>query len=306
MQRNTTCECAACSNIPQLDLKMVVHFGDYVETSLAGRQELSGPDVILVHRLLKNAIVEDTGIAAYAAYTEAAVATIGMDEVFAQAVAHHENTEEFGDVVLRVMDLTPGWQAHREASRIRVADDAPRWFEDISIDLAVPPDRVWFHLIHPEQRSKWGLGVIGLDREGTDRGRVVPGTTDHCAHGDGSTLIYTIVDVAPFESYSIEVALPMGGRIRTSLFLDAVDGGTRVNLRCAKPEAGSALVTGLLGLMVRSQAKTVREAWFSGLTKLQELCRQEVADGVLTAVDATAFDAEAISGVARGLASAEG
>ena len=51
----TSCNCNACRLAPRLDLKLFVHHGTYVRTRIAGRDELAGSDVILVHRLLKGA-----------------------------------------------------------------------------------------------------------------------------------------------------------------------------------------------------------------------------------------------------------
>lgn len=62
MHRNTTCTCTAGSLIPNLDLKFVMHYGEFLEVKIGGSQELSGTDVILVHRLLKNMITEKTGV----------------------------------------------------------------------------------------------------------------------------------------------------------------------------------------------------------------------------------------------------
>ena len=50
------CECGACRNIDQLRLKVVVHSGTALVYSIAGRTELAGVDVILIHRLLKNSL----------------------------------------------------------------------------------------------------------------------------------------------------------------------------------------------------------------------------------------------------------
>ena len=49
----TSCDCNSCRLAPRLDLKLFVHHGSYVRSRIAGRDELAGPDVILVHRLLK-------------------------------------------------------------------------------------------------------------------------------------------------------------------------------------------------------------------------------------------------------------
>ncbi len=54
VRQATSCECNACSRIPDLDLKFVVHHGSVIVQKVAGRQELLGPDVIVVPRLLKN------------------------------------------------------------------------------------------------------------------------------------------------------------------------------------------------------------------------------------------------------------
>src|SRR5438045_6851046 len=61
VRQATSCECTACVRIPDLDLKFVVHQGSAILQKVAGRQELLGSDVIVVHRLLKNDVVETTG-----------------------------------------------------------------------------------------------------------------------------------------------------------------------------------------------------------------------------------------------------
>ena len=50
------CPCDACQNIEQLKLKVVIHFGKALFYKLDRFMELSGSDVILVHRLLKNSV----------------------------------------------------------------------------------------------------------------------------------------------------------------------------------------------------------------------------------------------------------
>ncbi len=63
------CECNACILIPRLDLKFVVHHGLIARQRMAGREELVGREVIVVHRLLKNTVQESLGLGAYALYT---------------------------------------------------------------------------------------------------------------------------------------------------------------------------------------------------------------------------------------------
>src|SRR5438067_8477325 len=62
------CKCGACTNIETLKLKVVVHSGRCAFYQIANLTELSGVDVIVVHRLLKNSV----GLSEYVLLTEAA------------------------------------------------------------------------------------------------------------------------------------------------------------------------------------------------------------------------------------------
>jgi hypothetical protein len=68
-----TCTCNSCSLAAGLDLKFVIHAGPYVLQRIAGSRELSGPEVVMAHRLLKNHVAERIGGAAYLLLTDAAV-----------------------------------------------------------------------------------------------------------------------------------------------------------------------------------------------------------------------------------------
>ncbi len=54
LTHSNVCDCEASNNINSLKLKLIVHFGDVHFHKVGKFQELSGPDVIIVHRLLKN------------------------------------------------------------------------------------------------------------------------------------------------------------------------------------------------------------------------------------------------------------
>ena len=56
LSQSNTCPCGACTNINKLNLKIVVHSGRAFFYELGRFQELSGVDVIIVHRLLKNSV----------------------------------------------------------------------------------------------------------------------------------------------------------------------------------------------------------------------------------------------------------
>src|ERR1700710_954582 len=96
MRLNTTCNCNACRNMGSLDLKFFLHHGEYAVQNLAGRSELQGPEVIRLHRLMKNSVTRTTGIRAYALVTQQAAVAVALPEFFASAIRHVEHTDDFG------------------------------------------------------------------------------------------------------------------------------------------------------------------------------------------------------------------
>jgi Protein of unknown function (DUF2652) len=61
IRQATTCDCNACRLIPDLNLKFVAHNGRFVRTVVAGNVELTGTDVVVAHRLLKNQVKQRLG-----------------------------------------------------------------------------------------------------------------------------------------------------------------------------------------------------------------------------------------------------
>jgi hypothetical protein len=73
-----TCQCDACVRVATLDLKFVLHAGSFIIQAIGGSRELAGPDVVVVHRLLKNRAAEVLGRRAYALATEAAMLRLAI------------------------------------------------------------------------------------------------------------------------------------------------------------------------------------------------------------------------------------
>jgi class 3 adenylate cyclase len=67
-----TCTCNACMVMNSLDLKFVLHHGDYIVQAIGTHVEVLGPDVTVAHRLMKNAAASNVGSSAYLLITEAA------------------------------------------------------------------------------------------------------------------------------------------------------------------------------------------------------------------------------------------
>ena len=98
-----TCTCHACARIGDLDLKFVLHHGSHVAQSIAGREELLGPDVNLVHRLLKNHARDLVGRVPYALLTDAAIEALEIPT--AGMIAGEESYDDTPRVVVHVLPL---------------------------------------------------------------------------------------------------------------------------------------------------------------------------------------------------------
>ena len=69
------CGCPACGNLEKLKLKLVIHAGEALFHKVGGFNELSGVDVITVHRLLKNGVNSNQ----YILMTESALAVLDFE-----------------------------------------------------------------------------------------------------------------------------------------------------------------------------------------------------------------------------------
>ncbi len=98
-----SCTCDACARKDDLDLKFVLHHGEYVVQAVGRHIEVLGSDVTLAHRLLKSSAAELVGSRAYALFTEAAVATLELPLDGMPGLT--ERYEGLPEVHARVLDL---------------------------------------------------------------------------------------------------------------------------------------------------------------------------------------------------------
>jgi uncharacterized protein DUF2652 len=90
-----SCTCNACRSVGNLDLKVIAHHGAFLRQAVAGRPQLSGTDVILAHRLLKNRLARSAG---YLLLTAAALGCMDIDPTAVGLVAQSERYEHLGEV----------------------------------------------------------------------------------------------------------------------------------------------------------------------------------------------------------------
>jgi hypothetical protein len=231
IKQASTCECDACIRIPDLDLKIVIHSGVVGRQRLMGLVELVGSDVILVHRLLKNRVREDVGMAAYALYTQAAVDAAAIDPTAQGLVRHTEETDVAGVVVGWLRDLGATWQELSDRPRLTIP--AERTARSWKIEFDAPMQVVFEHLSSPRHRLSWDAGIDSIDEDsGPNDGRRGVGTTNHCMHGEDA-IVERILDWRPPEYWLTEttVPIPSAPRFVKSEVLEPLEGGrTRVLL----------------------------------------------------------------------------
>jgi uncharacterized protein YndB with AHSA1/START domain len=231
IKQASSCTCNACRRMQDLDLKFVSHHGEFIKHRMAGREELAGRDVILIHRLLKNTVNERFGGRAYALYSDPCIRALGIDPVAQRLVEHRESIDIIGDVTCWVRDLEEAWEQDNERERNEVTRDKAAMV--IEFDIAAPRPMVWDYFTMPELRPKWrGADEV---RETTRGGRRGAGTVNHCMHG-AAAIIEEVLDWRPVDYLTLTTLLPMPDApkvLMTYAFLEGADGGTHVEIRVA-------------------------------------------------------------------------
>ncbi len=236
VRQATACDCNACVRIPDLDLKFVVHHGAAILQKVAGRQELLGSDVIVVHRLLKNDVVEKLGIGAYALISQACIDASDIDPAALGMRPHTETYDRIGDVPAWVHDLERRWQ--EEEARARVFVSPEKSIVNLSVPTNAPPQVAWEFLTKPGQRMTWQPWVTEVAIKGATGGRRGPGSSNHCMHGKDA-VVEEILDWRPYDYVTDRTILdtPEGPvKVLHTIELEPTASGTIIHLRYAAPK----------------------------------------------------------------------
>ena len=234
IKQASSCECQACRRMQSLDVKFVVHHGEFIRQKMSGREELAGRDVILVHRLLKNDLGKRRAANAYALYSDACVRAMGIEAAAQGLLQHSEAIEHIGETKCWVSDLEQAWTQENETKRSVVARaDAIGVLET---NFPAPRAAVWELITKPGNRTRWQ----GSDRviENPVKGRRGAGTQNHCMHGKDA-VIEDILDWRPFDHITLTTLLPAPGAAKILMsyaFGELADGGTHFEVRFATPK----------------------------------------------------------------------
>jgi len=269
VRQATSCECNACSHIPDLDLKFVVHHGVAILQKVAGRQELLGSDVIVVHRLLKNDVVESLGIPAYALLSQTCIDAAAIDPVALGMTAHTETYDRIGDVATWVLDLERRWQEEEARDRVFVTVEESTLI--VSVPTDAPPQVAWEFITKPGQRMSWQPWVTEVRIEGATGGRRGPGSANHCRHGKDA-VVEEILDWRPYDYVTDRTVIdtPTGPiRLLHTVEFEPTTTGTTIHFRYSDaktkrekelvkaigPAYGAALESGVPSLVLQLKAE---------------------------------------------------
>lgn len=196
-QRITTCSCMACQMISTLDLKFVIHCGDFVMNNIAGKKKPLGNAVIVLHRLLKNSVSKDTGWKAYYLITKDCLESLNVPINKSYSVT--EQYEHLGVIRTEVINLDEKYEEYQKQKSITIDEkDAHYIFRK---EFPVPASILWDWFNNPKRKS---LYIKGSDWNVSERpsGRTTKDATNHCS---SSKFIEMVLDYKPFDYFTTKL-----------------------------------------------------------------------------------------------------
>jgi hypothetical protein len=211
---------------------MVIHHGEYVIQKLGDREELLGADVIVPHRMLKNNVIEQTGIESYALFSDAAAEASKLSQLAYPLVSHSEVYAHLGEVKMHVLDLRKVWEREQDKHRFVVTPEEA-W---LTFEWDTPCERslVWEYLTNPRLEQLWA-GYDLVERTDSLGGRFQTETTYHCAHGE-LHFFNKILDWNPFDYVSLEQNISIGIKLVQTRWLRESPTGTKIVFFVRKPD----------------------------------------------------------------------
>lgn len=276
-----TCPCQACTLASKLDLKLIIHYGEYSVQDIGTLRELQGAEVIVVHRLLKNTIGSTTGVNTYAFFTEAAVQAAPFGDLTAHMIPHAETYEHVGEVRGFAHDLQAVWERDRERRKAYIAP-ADAWMA-VDFELPISPALAWDYLNSPQCLCEYcrfnSVQMIDLKW-----GRLGVGSGRYCVHANGKAVtVDTILDYQPFEYTTMESIAPNQMVTRFTTQIVPTDGGVRVSMRAGAP-SGKNIFQTLMMRLLKPVIKREMTQEISGAAKtIQKMIDRDRAAGKIAA-----------------------
>lgn len=223
----TNCDCNACVLIPSLDLKYVVHSGEYIARRIAGSEELTGRDVVLAHRLMKTKAGSELGTTGFAVYTATTLDAFEMNPQVLGFSEYTEELEDMGAVQVFVENLETRWTFENERNRVLVTEDEAVWSKTWKLPVSIQV--AWDYMASPDKRVLWNRDVTSFEPQ--TPGRQSVGSVNHCMHGP-DLIIEHVADWRPFHYFTMDYPLgPTGDYMRMTYVFDDHDEPSSATLR---------------------------------------------------------------------------
>jgi hypothetical protein len=194
LTRIRTCHCKACEMASSLDLKFIVHYGDYIMNNVGGKNKPLGTSVNVAHRLLKNHVMEATNWTAYALFTKDC-----LDAIQLYPDKLHEQLEEYehiGKIQTFSIDLNEHYKNFLSERKVYLTPEEADLV--VHSDFPVAPMQLWEWTNDSKKRTLWAVGSDW--KEGTRPSKTTRrGATNHCVN---SKVIERILDYRPFQYYT--------------------------------------------------------------------------------------------------------
>lgn len=218
--RIRSCGCKACQMASTLDIKFILHYGDYIMNHVGGKDKPLGPAVNVAHRLLKNHVTEATGWNAYALFSKECLDAIQTDtEKF-----HHltETYEHIGTVDTYSINLDQRYKDF--ASERRVFVEAADTDYIVQKEFPVSPPILWEWANDPKKRTMWSQDS-DWQIVTRSKGRTGKGSTNHCVK---SKVVEKVLDYRPFNYYTSAMGRSILNFTLTVVF-EEIPSGTRLS-----------------------------------------------------------------------------
>ena len=262
----SSCPCRACKGVRGLDLKLILHCGQFARHEVAGSQELIGSEVVLAHRLLKNSVTAETGLRGYAFFTDAAATQLGLDPAAIGMITHDEHYPDLGAVSGHILDLAAWWSENQERHPVFVTPEQAT--ETYAMETSLSPATIWEYTTVASKLSLW----LNTDRAEpvNPHGIVGVGSTVHCVKGK---VVWEneILDWKPFHYYSARaVDRLFGERIFTQEITPIGDNRWRVEMRF-RPVGGTRhrVLLATFGFIQRRELRAAGERFRVLVEKLE-------------------------------------
>jgi len=188
IERDNVCRCGACQYQAELSLKFIVHYGTFDEIKISNFTKLSGPDMIIAHRLMKNNVPTSEYILMTDDYFDNQVTTNSLFEW----KPGHDLYMVLGDINYHYTRL----------EKLRIGIKAPEKLEDFSslftiaqnleMEIKAPLDLV--HKILTDQSEKINF-VPGLKNIDYDSSINRIGSTHVCEFDGDKVDIHTLQEI---------------------------------------------------------------------------------------------------------------